>query len=360
MRRSKSYKLEAILEERITRGDYMLVDFPAERKLAAAFNVTQMTARKAVKNLERRGLLLRQKNGSVTATGKQNPTAVFLAPAVFSSHIFRFQHLLHRSASESGWQLRTVLYMHWDDVVIEEALERFDGVFLYPVRETVSERLTELLQKTKTPVIALGIDLSKWGVPFFVDQPNNAAALMVDYLYEQGYQEIDFLLTQPGEECNQTLIEQWRNRLKYHGLTGKCFNFSVESYGDSYEQAFRCVSSLLKQNKFQSRCLLGASMAEAVGACRALASHGIQPGREIAVSCVHKTRGGIGDYYIPSITGVEAPDCKEILRKYFNWMANPEACPPEEMAYTGEPGRVFPGESVVPAVLLQRTKGKKR
>ena len=51
MRKTKSYRMESILEERIVMGDYTLLDFPAERKLAAAFNVTQMTARKAVKNL---------------------------------------------------------------------------------------------------------------------------------------------------------------------------------------------------------------------------------------------------------------------------------------------------------------------
>ena len=65
MRKTKSYRMESILEERIVMGDYTLLDFPAERKLAAAFNVTQMTARKAVKNLERRGLLRRLPNGSL-------------------------------------------------------------------------------------------------------------------------------------------------------------------------------------------------------------------------------------------------------------------------------------------------------
>lgn len=354
MRKTKSYKLEAILEERITMGDYTLLGFPVERKLASAFNVTQMTVRKAVKNLERRGLLQRQPNGSVIAVGKRNRTAVFLAPAFFSSHIFRFQELLARSAAHADWQLRTVLYMHWDDAVIEEALERFDGVFLYPVREKLSERVTELLQSTTTPVLALGIDLSEWGIPAFLEQSENAADLMVDFLMQQGYREIDFLLTQPWEENRRSLLEQWRRRLAFHGLSGECFNFPVKSYGDCYEQAFNCVGSLLENNKLHSRCLIGATMAEAIGACRALATHGIQPGREFAVSCVHRSRGGVGDYYIPAITGVEAMDCGEILEKYFAWMAAPETVPLERMVCTGGPGKVFVGESVVPAARLQK------
>lgn len=354
MRKTKSYRMESILEERIVMGDYTLLDFPAERKLAAAFNVTQMTARKAVKNLERRGLLRRLPNGSVTAAGKRNRTAAFLAPAVFSSHIFHFQNLLSQNAAEAGWQLRTVLYMHWDDAVIEEALERFDGVFLYPVREQLSERVTELLQETRTPVLSLGIDLSEWGIPAFLEQSGNAADLMVDYLREQGYRKIDFLLTQPWDENNRALLEQWRARLTSLGLNGQCFDFPVESYGDSYEQAFRCVGSLLEQKRLLSRCILGATMAEAVGACRALASHGIQPGREFAVSCVQRGRGGIGDYYIPSITGVEAEDCGAILRDYFDWMAKPERHRPEKMVRTGGPGKIFIGESVIPAAALER------
>ena len=106
MRKTKSYKLESILEQRIRMGNYTLLNFPAERRLASTSNGTATAARV---------------NGSM---------AVFLAPSFLSSHIFMFQRMLAAVAREAGWQLQTILYMHWDDACIEEALERFDGVFL--------------------------------------------------------------------------------------------------------------------------------------------------------------------------------------------------------------------------------------
>lgn len=340
-------------------GDYALLDFPAERKLAAAFNVTQMTARKAVKNLEKQGLLVRQANGAVTAAGKKAGTAAFLAPTFLSAHIFMYQKMLAAAAEETGWQLRTVLYMHWDDAIIEESLERFDGVFLYPVREAMSERLAGLLRGTPTPVAALGTDMSGLGIPSFLDQPENAAELIVDFLRERGYRKIDFLLTQPRGMGVDRWLVNWRNRLRHHGLAGELFEFPVESYGDSYEQAFRRVGELIGRGAFDCTCLLGATMAEAIGACRALASHGIVPGREVAVSSVIRSRGGLGEYYIPSIAAVEAADCRAALRQYLEWMAKPGSSWPGTMLRWGEEGKVFAGESVPAAAELNRREGNR-
>jgi|GEM_PF-3366417 regulatory protein gntR HTH len=359
MRKTKSYKLESILERRIGMGDYTLLDFPAERKLAAAFNVTQMTVRKAVKNLEKRGLLERQPNGTVTVARIHGGTAVFLAPAFLSSHIFMFQRMLAAAAGKAGWQLRTVLYMHWDDACIEESLERFDGVFLYPVREKMSERLAELLRETETPVVALGADMSGLEIPSLLDRPADAEELMVDFLKNQGYRKIDFLLTQPRDTGSAQWLEKWRLRLKRHGLTGEFFEYPVESYGNSFEQAFRCVGTLIERNEFNSTCLLGATMAEAVGACRALASHGLVPGRDVAVSAVAGSRGGAAEYFIPSITAVLPGDCGGALMHYFEWMEQSGGRWPGELVCGGEAGQVFAGESVIPAEQLRGNMGKK-
>ena len=354
MRKTKSYKLESILAQRIRMGDYALLDFPAERKLAASFHVTQMTARKAVKNLERRGLLERQPNGTVMASKRGGKTAVFLAPAFLSSHIFMFQQELSAAAGEAGWQLRTVLYMHWNDASIEESLERFDGVFLYPVREEMPDRLMELLRAAETPVVIFGVDMSAQGILSFLDRPANAMEMMIDFLKEQGYRQIDFLLTQPRGMSSGEWTEAWRRRLQYHDLKGRFHDYPVDSYGDSFEQAFRCVDRLIRENEFRGNCLLGATMAEAVGACRALASRGIMPGRDVSVAAVSGSRSGLGRYFIPSITSVLPGDCRDAMRNYFRWMADGGRAGKEamEIVCRREPGPGFVGESVIPAAQL--------
>ncbi len=360
MRKTKSYKLESILEQRIRMGNYTLLNFPAERRLASTFNVTQMTVRKAVKNLEKRGLLERQPNGTATAARVNGSMAVFLAPSFLSSHIFMFQRMLAAVAGEAGWHLQTILYMHWDDACIEEALERFDGVFLYPVKEKISERLTELLQRTATPVVCLGGDMSRSGVPSFLDHPANAEELIIDFLKDQGYRKIDFLLTQPRDTDNAQWHENWLRMLKCRGLSGDFLEYPVESYGDSLEQAFQCVGTLIEQNAFRSNCLLGATVNEAIGACRALVSHGIMPGRDIAVSSVVGSREGIARYFIPSITAVFSGDCRGVLADYFKWMEQSGKRWQGGMVCHGKDGHVFAGESVIPAGLLRRTEEERR
>lgn len=346
MRKTKSYLLESILEQRIAMGDYALLDFPAERKLAASFQVTQMTARKAVKNLERRGLLRRRANGTVTAAGKR--TAALLLPTFHSAHMFMCQEFLERAAAKCDWQLRSNLYVHWDDAIIEETLERFDGVFIYPVREAISERMIDLLQNTELPIAALNGNMSEWHIPSFLMEPADAADTIIDHLLEQGYKRIDFLLTQPPGEAVGQWLADWRNRRDAGDLTGKLFQASVESYGNSYQRAMEYIGKQIEDGEFTSQCLLGATVAEAVGACRALASHGIVPGKDVAVACVVKSPGAPGEYFIPSLTAVEHVDYSDALCDCLRWMENARTEWVGPLIQWGAPGRVIPGESVIP------------
>ena len=118
MRKSKSFRLESLLEQRIKMGDYALVRFPSERKLAAAEGVTQMTARKAIIGLERRGLLERLPNGTVSpssySTGKGGVFAL-LAPAYPSSYIFLWQRILTHEAYSMGWRMKLLTDREFTD-----------------------------------------------------------------------------------------------------------------------------------------------------------------------------------------------------------------------------------------------------
>ena len=148
--------------------------------------------------------------------------------------------------------------------------------------------------------------------------------------------------------------------LKCRGLSGDFLEYPVESYGDSLEQAFQCVGTLIEQNAFRSNCLLGATVNEAIGACRALVSHGIMPGRDIAVSSVVGSREGIARYFIPSITAVFSGDCRGVLADYFKWMEQSGKRWQGGMVCHGKDGHVFAGESVIPAGLLRRTEEERR
>jgi len=339
MRKSKSFRLEKLLEQRIKMGDYALVRFPSERKLAAAEGVTQMTARKAIMGLKSRGLLERLPNGTTSPapslSGKEGVCAL-LAPAYASSNTFFWQKILAHEAYGTGWRVKLVLYTHWDDPIIEESVAGFDGIFLYPVSEPLQERASSLLNSGRAPVVCIGEDMSSLGVPSVLVHPEDAAPRMLDYLESLGHRRIDCLNTQPLDPNTIKKIGQWRKWLLVHGLEGELFDNPVESYGHSYEKALGYVTSLLK-------CLLCTTEGSAIGASRALISHGLLPGRDVSVaSCCDE---GMAKFFHPSITSMGVPDHSGDIRLCMEWMRREGRRWEGPLLLGSKGGEIFIGES---------------
>ncbi|MBN2640288.1 MAG: GntR family transcriptional regulator [Victivallales bacterium] len=346
MRKSKAFKLEAILSERIRLGDYAFVRFPSERKLAEAFGVTQMTARKAVLNLESQGLLKRQANGTLSADavgiGKKGRIAI-LMPTYPSNYHFMCHEIVMQTAETNGWQCRTSLYMHWDDAILEETLKNFDGVFIVAVSEKMPERIAMMIRKAETPLICLGGDLSGHGIPSLTMTSNNLVPMLVEHLMSQGHKQIDFFNAQP--EANTVLrnIKDWRAMLRKSKLSGKLFNVVVESYGNSYLMALEFIKTQLSSGTFNSKCLLCNSIAEAIGACRALADHGLMAGRDVAIASI----GGndMAKLYIPSITYATATNYSSGVKRCLEWMSGSSCLWNDGLLIWADNSKIFTGES---------------
>ncbi len=346
MRKSKAFKLEALLTERIKLGDYAFVRFPSERKLAESFGVTQMTARKAVLSLESRGLLKRQANGTLSAdaagAGKKGGIAI-LMPTYPSNYYFMCQKTVTGIAEARGWQCRTSLYMHWDDAIIEESLKGFDGVFLIAVSEEMPERVANAIRESETPLVCLGGDLSGHGIPSLTMEPENLVDMHLTHLAGAGRKRIDFLNAQPPSTTIARHIEEWRAGLAARGLEGELFDVAVESYGNSYLRALEFVSSQLKTGAFKSECLLCSSVAEAIGSCRALANSGLHAGEDVAIASIGG--GDMAKLYIPSITSESGANYAAGVERCLSWMEEPLAPWRGVLRLWADDGRLFIGES---------------
>lgn len=345
MRKSKAFKLETILAERIKMGDYAFVRFPSERQLAQAFGVTQMTARRAVLNLESQGLLRRQENGTlcvdIAGNGKKGKLAI-LMPSYPSNFSFMCQQAVTREAQIAGWQCRSSLYLHWDDAILEESIKNFDGIFLIPVSEDIPEHVISML-KTSTPVVCLGGDMSEYGIPSLTMEPENLIVKLMNYLRGLKHDKIDFFNTQPRTATILRHIEEWKTYLKAKNLKGELFDLAVDSYGNSYEQAFLFINSSLQGGNLSSKCLLCSSISEATGASRALHNHGLRSGKDLALVSIGG--GDITKRYIPSITSVDETDYSEGIRVCMEWMSSPSKSWDGELLLWGRKATLFIGES---------------
>src|SRR5688572_12681344 len=122
-----------LLKKRVLNGDYSLKSLPAERELALEVGVSYMTVRRALKELVDDGFLIRQPNGRlgvgrVSDGGGRHLQIALLAPTFSSPVIEQWQVAIDTVVGRLGGNVRPVLYMHWDDPALQDALVGFDGV----------------------------------------------------------------------------------------------------------------------------------------------------------------------------------------------------------------------------------------
>src|SRR3954447_21426639 len=106
-RRPKFQDVMSVIERRIRQGDYVLNPIPGERKIAEETGVSHMTARKAVRGLLDRKVLIRRPNGLLDVSpGYQTDAGsshlLLLYPAYASTYLTHLQQVVYQAAQRYG------------------------------------------------------------------------------------------------------------------------------------------------------------------------------------------------------------------------------------------------------------------
>src|SRR5580704_16133076 len=136
-RRQKFKDVMSVIERRIRQGDYLLRPIPSERKIAEETGVSHMTARKAVRVLLDRNVLIRQSNGALGISPSYHadvrPAQVLLLyPAFPSAYLTALCQEVSTAGEQHGLKTRAVPYVHWDDPVVVTAVNNRSGVIIIP------------------------------------------------------------------------------------------------------------------------------------------------------------------------------------------------------------------------------------
>jgi DNA-binding LacI/PurR family transcriptional regulator len=318
--RFKAEQIQRILERRIRHGDYYGRDLPTERDLAQEIGVSRMTARKAVQRLVEQGLLLRQTNGRVTAnrTGPGQLRIAFLVPSLSSQDTEHWRLGVERVAGQLNASVRTMLYVHWDDPAIVDALDSFDGVFLQPSCEPIPNRIIARLRGAGRGVVILGRDLTALGIPSVDLFPPVFIQRLLDYLAELGHRSVDCFNIQTVDPVIEQRIEQWNLWRAVHRMGGRLLGEPIQPYDSPLSQAYRQAGRLLDQKQFTGSAMLCTTTPAAIGAIRALRDRKIQVGVDVSVCAVNDE--GLGRYLSPSLTSIEMPDPLSYLSVCMEWM----------------------------------------
>ncbi|MFA9478591.1 substrate-binding domain-containing protein [Phycisphaerales bacterium AB-hyl4] len=342
---AKYLKVSNLLEQRLRHGDYLLKDFPTDRQLSAEFEVDTRTARKAVAQLIKTGLLVRQPNGrpaaaATIATGgrqkdgktrtdgkpKEKGTrhtglhVALLTVAYPSPYTWRWQQALSRVVEKREGLFRPVSYVHLDDPAVTATLESFDVIFFGLPGCDPSDHLLRTIERSRGSAIFLDSDQSKHGFPSVWLASPQMTEKLLEHMAEQGHERIACLNTQPHNDVTDLRIKVWRNWAGDQ-RGGVLIDQPVAMGGSPMEKAYQVTLETLDGGGFQADGLLCCTSAAAKGVYRALHERGLEAGRDLAV-CASDDGAGEAPYLVPSLTSIQDPDPTPYLDVCLDWVQN--------------------------------------
>jgi DNA-binding LacI/PurR family transcriptional regulator len=322
---AKFLDVVTLLEDRIRRGDYAISKFPGERGLASEVGVSRMTARKALKHLAQRGLLPAPARGTRRAVGRVPKVRqlAFLMPPVVSHEVQHRQRGVELAAASFGVVVRSVVYAHWSDVLIDEVLGGFDGVFLMQMGLPMPQDVLAKLRAAPVPVVSLDHDLSGEGIVSVEFFPRRGVHDLLDQVAAMGHRRIACLNSYPLPNHNiEQRIADWQEWTIERGLGGELVNqphaADHVTGATAAEGAYHATHRLLAHGGFKDTALLCTALWTALGATRAMQELGVRVGRDLSVCVVNDE--ALGPWLNPRLTALQAADAVVLLAPCVDWM----------------------------------------
>ncbi len=346
---TKARKVERLLERRIRHGDYILTEIPAERYLSTEMGTSRMTTRKAIDQLIRRGLLKRLPNGRLSVGDNLSSaqlTLGMLVPYLSSGDVEKWRLAAERAGEDFKARIRTILYVHWDDPILQDALSSFSSVFLIPSAEDIPPKVIERLAGAGRSVSVLGQDLSMHGIHSVFLFPSFWVQRLLDHLAESGHRTVDCFNVQAEDMVIRGRIEQWQLWRATHRLGGELLGEGVQSFDPPIKRAYDQMTAILNQSQLKATALFCTTAPAAVGASRALHDRGIKVGEDVSVCTINDE--GLTRYVCPSVTCIEMPDPTPYLRLCIERMQSSDGDWAGPLLLQPAEATLFKGESTGP------------
>jgi DNA-binding LacI/PurR family transcriptional regulator len=348
------YELIAkIIAQRVRSGDYVLGEIPSERELAITHGVSHMTARRAVEKLIQDGQLIRKPNGRLAANRHSSNGAdgkvinvAYLTPAWSAMSYSKWHAAIIQEASPQNILIRPVMYVHWQDATVAEALRSFDGVFLVSSTEPIPDLVQDQLAQSQAAVVSVEIDMSRIGLPSICPFPANCVQTVLDHLAALGHTHIACINSQPGCPDVGERISQWRLWCGLRKYPCDLYDSPIEPYEDPFNASYKLAGELLDSGNLKATAVLAVTAPGALGFMRAVHERGLTVGRDIAVCTINDE--GLAKYINPTLTSITMTDLSPYITFCLDWMKSESKrwVGPLVMQPTSPP--LFIGESTSP------------
>lgn len=286
-----------------------------------------MTVRRGLDILVKENVLMRQPNGRMAVRrlqqgDKPHLNLAFISPTFSSGNIEYWRLIIEREAAALDCSIRPILFMHWDDPILLDALKGFDGIFLNPIPEAVPESLIKIFRDPEHPIVIFDEDYTSYGVPSVQLIPPVSVQKLLDHLESCGHTRIGCFNTQPSNPEVNERINQWRYWMAAHGLPEYLQDHPVAPHANPADKAYRIMTSILAERGCKETAWFCVTTSAAMGIMCALLDHGIQPGKDVAVCSVHGD--GIAHMLNPPVTALEPADPTPYISICLKWMVSGE------------------------------------
>jgi len=322
--------IAALMENRIRHGDYNFKPLPTERALSKEMEVSQKTARRALLDLEARGLIRRNPNTRPQIAHKGGRVLAFLAAissrssastsaSLLTSSAFLWESRAASAADAAGFTLQTLYYRHWDDPQIAEALENSAGVLLLPLREPIPERVRALVCASETPVALLGRDWSAYEIPSLLPFPSSLVGTLLEHLSAKGCDRITLFTAYSESPLVRQVIDHYH---LWSSMQNKPPHVLLADQPEEvpFLERARKAAKKIHAAKPRPDAVLCLSELDAIGLSRGLLDSGIQPGAGITLAALNYEPLDLLPCVAPSIIHVQG-DTQPALRHIIQWMA---------------------------------------
>jgi DNA-binding LacI/PurR family transcriptional regulator len=265
-------------------------------------------------------MLIRAPNGRVIAdvNAGDRMRIAFLVPSAASPDVESRRLHIERIAARAYASVRTILYLHRDDPAVVDALESFEGVYVYPSCGPMPVWIIDRLREAGRAVTVLGRDLTAHGIRSVEPLPARlhpaAAGLRRQPRSSRGrlLQRAD---DPPRDRAAHRTVELWR---AVHRMGGRRLGEPISAYDVPLGHAYAQAGRLLDDNQFTASAVFCTTMPAAIGVMRAMRDRGIREGADKSVFVFNDE--GMGRYMSPSLTSVELPSPDAYLALCMEWV----------------------------------------
>lgn len=305
-----------MIVERIRRGDYAYSPLPSTRKLGAEFGVSKFTILRALRQMEKLGLVVSQGRWRVAvdkaARRKRVLRFACVVPAVDLASSFHWFLSIDNIAAKHNGSATLIDYRSVSDPRITQTLGgKFDIIFLDPPHGELTPLVKRLVQENRDRIVPLYEDipdLDLWGID---NMPVGAVDLLVFHLASLGHRRIHLLGSLPLLGRQKQLLDRWELRMQAVGATGSSAFPSEESASLS-TCAVALTRKFLASNP-NPEAIVFADLPTAIGGYRALWEAGLKPGSDVSIAAL--TCEPEAALMTPSLTSLDVPSRESVIEE---------------------------------------------